>query len=56
MSYVIKMTEDSGWYWYVHGTNGKMILQSKFYSNRTHCRNVMKKFAKRFKLITKETK
>ncbi len=42
------------WCWYIYGTNGKKILESKSYANRTQCRNVAKKFAKKFKVPFKE--
>lgn len=55
--YKIMMRTTKGepiWFWYIYGTNGKSILQSEFYFNRTQCRNVMKKFAKKFNMPYKE--
>lgn len=56
MKYKIMMVESVGWQWYIYGTNGKCILESNWYKNKAQCRNVMKRFAKKFKIPYKEIK
>ncbi len=62
MTYKILMVKDTYgkdpfWYWSVYGSNGRHILASiSVYSNKAQCRNVMKKFAKKFNIPYKEVK
>lgn len=56
MRYKIIMTNFNinKWFWYIYGNNGKLILESKIYRNRTQCRNVMMEFSRLTRIPYKE--